>query len=318
MAEDGKIPADAAIGATVADAIEWAAMRFRAANIHFGHGTDNPDDEAAALVFHVAGVTYPANAGDYSKRLDEKQRRQLMALVEARISSRDPAAYLIGEAWFAGLRFFVDNRVLVPRSPIAELIGDRFEPWIDSGSVMRILDLCTGSGCIAIACAVEFPRATVDASDVSADALEVASMNVARHGLEDRVRLVHSDLFENLEGRRYDLIVSNPPYVSKAEMEQLPAEYTREPRLGLEAGTDGLQLARRILDNAREHLTDRGLLVVEVGASQPALEAAYPRVPFTWVEFEYGGEGVFLMSAGELDAFSAEFAVAEEKQQNGR
>src|SRR5210317_1400856 len=131
MAEDGKIPADAAIGATVADAVEWAAMRFRAANIHFGHGTDNPDDEAAALVFHVAGVTYPANAGDYSKRLDEKQRRQLMALVEARISSRDPAAYLIGEAWFAGLRFFVDNRVLVPRSPIAELIGDRFEPWID-------------------------------------------------------------------------------------------------------------------------------------------------------------------------------------------
>ena len=313
MADDENGYTDLAVGTSVADAIAWAALHFRDAGVHFGHGTDNADDEAAALVFHVVGATYPVAGADYARPLDAGQLRRLTEIVEARIASRDPAAYLINEAWFAGLRFYVDNRVLVPRSPIAELIGDRFEPWTDSGSVARVLDLCTGSGCIAIACATAFPEATVDASDVSADALDVAAINVAQHGLEDRVGLVQSDLFENLEGRRYDLIVSNPPYVSQAEMEQLPAEYIREPSLGLEAGKDGLRLARRILDNARQHLTDNGLLVVEVGASQAALEAAYPRVPFTWVEFAHGGEGVFLMSAGELDAFAAEFASAREK-----
>ncbi len=312
MVDSDKGYADLAVGTSVADAIAATARRFRDAGVHFGHGTDNADDEAAALVFHIVGAVYPVAAADYARRLDGGQLQRLAEIVMARITSRDPVAYLINEAWFAGLQFYVDNRVLVPRSPIAELIVERFEPWADSTAVTRILDLCTGSACIAIACASAFPEAAVDASDISPDALEVAAMNVARHALEQRVKLLQSDLFAALEGRRYDLIVSNPPYVSRAEMAELPAEYRREPGLGLEAGDDGLRLVRRILHNARRHLTDNGLLVVEVGASQAALEAAYPRVPFTWVEFEHGGEGVFLMSAGELDVFAAEFASAEE------
>jgi ribosomal protein L3 glutamine methyltransferase len=317
MTGDNDKPARLAADATVADAIEWSAARFDSAGLFFGHGTENSLDEAAALVMHMVGANYPVAARVYREVLDAAQRQRLAEIVDERIATRKPAAYLIREAWFAGLRFYVDERVLVPRSPIAELISDRFEPWCDSGAVRNILDLCTGSGCIGVACAEAFPDAAVDASDVSEDALAVAAINVERFGLADRVELVRSDIFNELEGRRYDLIVSNPPYVSLAEMAKLPPEYVCEPGLGLEAGADGLRLVRRILDNARTHMTDNGLLVVEVGASQTALEAAYPRVPFTWVEFEHGGEGVFVMTSSELDEFRAEIEAGGQRKENG-
>ena len=293
-------------GATAAEAIDWVADRLQRADLYYGHGTDNPHDEAAAIVFFVAGARYPVAADAYDRVLGDSQRDALVDLLGARIESRKPLAYLTHEAWFAGLPFYVDERVLVPRSPIAELIAERFEPWIRAEAVTRILDLCTGSGCIGIACAQAFPAARVDASDISEEALAVAAENVQRFDLGDRVRLVRSDLFAQLEPARYDLIVSNPPYVSAEEMERLPDEYRREPALGLAAGNDGLRMVRPILENARAYLADHGLLVVEVGASQAALEAAYPLVPFTWVEFAHGGEGVFLMTAAELDEFGAE------------
>lgn len=302
----GESPQDPGQPLSIADHIAWGARRLEEGGLCFGHGTDNATDEAAMLVLHAAGVGFDIDARELRRPLSTAQARSVRDLIEARLSSRKPAAYLIGRAWFAGLEFYVDERVLVPRSPIAELIGEHFEPWVDPSAVRRILDLCTGSGCIAIACADAFPEARVDATDISGDALEVARINVDRHGMQERVRLVRADLFDGPVGRDYDLIVSNPPYVDAREMANLPEEYTHEPVLGLAAGADGLRLVRGILDNARRYLADTGCLVVEVGASQPALEAAYPRVPFTWLEFEHGGSGVFLLSAEELDRYEAE------------
>jgi ribosomal protein L3 glutamine methyltransferase len=289
-----------------------------AGGLHFGHGTEDPVAEAAVLVFHVIGARHEEAEQAYATRLDEQQCARLEQLVAERIETRKPAAYLVHEAWFAGLDFFVDERVLVPRSPIAELILDRFRPWLTADTVENVLDLCTGSGCIAVACALAFPEARVDASDVSAEALEVAAINVRRHGLEQRVRLVQSDLFAALTGRRYELIVSNPPYVGAAELASLPREYAHEPALGLAGGADGLQLVLGILDNAREHLQRGGLLVVEVGASQEALEHACPRVPFTWVEFEHGGGGVFVMTAAELERYGPDLRGAARGERHGR
>jgi ribosomal protein L3 glutamine methyltransferase len=215
---------------------------------------------------------------------------------------RVPVAYLLGEAWFAGLRFEVDPAVLIPRSPIAELIEAGFEPWIGGAEPAHILDLCCGSGCIGIAAGLHFPGATVDLADISAAGLAIAHRNVALHGVADRVRVRESDLFSALEGERYDLILCNPPYVDAAEMAALPAEFRHEPRLGLAAGEDGLDLVRRILSDARAHLSENGTLVLEVGASADALEAAYPRLPLLWPDFERGGHGVALIRAADLPA----------------
>lgn len=226
-------------------------------------------------------------------------------LLDERIRTRKPLPYLTNRAWFAGLEFYVDERVLVPRSPLAELVERGFSPWIDPGSIGRVLDLCTGSACIAIACASALPSAHVDATDLSRGALEVAAINRARHGLQERLRLIRSDLFDALQPVLYDVIVSNPPYVGTAEYAALPAEYRHEPAVGLQAGRDGLDLVRGILADAARFLTRRGILVVEVGETAAKLEQAYPQVPFTWLEFYRGGSGVFLLSAAELQQYES-------------
>lgn len=285
---------------TIRDLIRWGASRFAEAGLAFGHGTDNPLDEAVALVLHALYLTPDLPSSYLGSRVTERERGEVFDLLRERIEKRRPAAYLIGEAWFAGLSFYVDERVLIPRSPMAELIEQRFSPWLEADRAERILDLGTGSGCIAVACAHAFPRARIDAVDLSAAALEVAQINVARHGLEARVRLIQSDLFAELGGERYDLIVSNPPYVSAKESADLPQEYRHEPSLALEAGEAGLDVVVRILRHAPAHLTHEGILVVEVGASAPNLLRRFPQVPFVWPELARGGEGVFLLSAEQL------------------
>lgn len=295
------MPGNALPPATVEQLIREGAEAFERAEIWFGHGTDNAFDEAAELVFFGAGLRHEDAAKVYSRELDAATRARIERLFERRIGERVPAAYLTNRMWFAGHEFFVDERVLVPRSPIAELIEARFEPWIDSTRIERVLDIGTGSGCIAIAAALAFPEARVDAADMSSDALAVTKINIERHGVGERVRAVQSDVFSGLQGERYDVIVSNPPYVGDEELAALPEEYAREPNLGLHGGRDGLDIVRRILREARQHLTAEGVLIVEVGNSEDALVAAYPRAPFTWLEFERGGGGVFVLTAEQLE-----------------
>ncbi|CAN5359744.1 50S ribosomal protein L3 N(5)-glutamine methyltransferase [soil metagenome] len=285
---------------TIADFIRWGASRFDEAGLVFAHGTDNALDEAAALVLHALELPPVLSTYRYQARLTADEKRRVLDLLEQRLVERKPSAYLTGRTWFAGHEIFVDERVLIPRSPIAELVEVRFAPWIETGQVRTILDLCTGSGCIAIACAHAFPDAAVDATDRSPEALEVAGRNVEAHGLAERVRLVESDLFEELRGRRYDLIVCNPPYVALEELEDLPAEYRHEPRMGLAAGADGLACIRRILGEAGRHLRAHGVLVLEAGSAAEAVSRAWPRLPFTWLEFRRGGSGVLLLTASEL------------------
>lgn len=285
---------------TIQDFVRWGASRFNAAGLHFGHGTNNAIDEAAHLVLSGLHLEPGLPAGFRDCRLTPAERVVISDLIERRVVERLPAAYLTGRAWFAGLAFAVNQHVLVPRSPIAELIEAGFEPWIDAENIGRVLDLCTGSGCIGIAAAIHLPDADVDLVDISPAALEVARLNVERHGVGDRVRVLESDLFASLAGSRYDVIVSNPPYVSRAEFDTLPAEYHNEPSLGLLGGEDGLDLVARILYEAARYLTDDGILIVEVGNSAPTLEQRLPEVPFTWLEFERGGEGVFLLTREQL------------------
>jgi ribosomal protein L3 glutamine methyltransferase len=280
--------------------IERGARRLRRAGVFFGHGTDNAFDESAALVFHALGLSHDAGAKVYSKRVGRAAQQQADALIARRIEERVPAVYLTGQTWFAGLPFYVDPRVLIPRSPLAELIERQFTPWIDPARVRGVLDIGTGSGCIAIACAMAFPRARVDAVDISEDALEVAQINGRRHRLGRRLRLLKSDHFGALGDATYDIIVANPPYVGDRELRSLPAEYRHEPRIALAAGRAGLDSVRVILRDAGRHLRPRGLLVVEVGNTETAVRRAFRRLPFTWLDFERGGGGVFLLTAEQL------------------
>jgi len=285
---------------TVADAIRWAEEKLALARIYFGHGTDNALDEAAWLVSAAIAVPPAELAKHHRRPIAAAARARLKELVEQRIATRKPAAYLLNEAWFAGLRFYVDERVIVPRSLTGEFIRQGFAPWVDATRVRKILDLCTGSGCMAIACAVAFPSAQVDAADISNDALAVARINVDTHGLGDRVRLLQADLFSNLAGNRYDVIVTNPPYVGRAEMRTLPQEYRHEPRLALESGASGLDAITRILRDAADYLEPEGVLIAEVGNSNTALQKKFPRVPFHWLTTGSGDDSVFLLTAKQL------------------
>ena len=286
----------------VAEYIERISRRFEDAGLCYGHGTDNAPDEAAWLVLSAVGAPLDGSFGDWGRPVAAAQAAEIERLATARIESRQPLAYLLGTAWFAGLEFEVSPSVLVPRSPLAELIRDRFRPWVQPGGERRVLDMCTGSGCIAIATAVSLPAARVDASDISAEALEIARRNVERHGLAERIDLLHSDLFGSLPPRRYDLIVANPPYVPAPSAQCLPAEYRAEPGLGLVSGADGLDAVLSILLDAPRFLGEDGVLICEVGESQERLCAALPRLPFVWLEFEHGGSGVFVLPRAQLDA----------------
>jgi len=280
---------------TVAELIRHGAKAFDRAGLAYGHGTGNAVDEAAALVFHALDLDHQDAESAYGRHPDPADVTRVLDLLAERIERRVPAAYLMGRMWFAGLEFEVDERVIVPRSPFAELTVARFGPWLEPGRVGRVLDIGTGSGCIAVACAFAFPRARVDAVDISADALVVAARNVAKHGVGDRVRLLQGDCFDPVAGERYDLIVANPPYVSDEEMATLPLEYLHEPELALRAGSDGLAVVRRIIAGAPAHLAQDGVLIVEVGDSEARVNEAFPRLPFVWLEFEQGGGGVFLL-----------------------
>jgi len=293
---------------TLRDWVRWGASRFNAAALTFGHGSDNALDEALALVLHAVSLDHDLPEDYLDCRLTGAEREAIEGLFRRRIEERVPAAYLIGRANFAGLEFEVNEQVLVPRSPIAELIEEGFAPWLDADRVRSVLDLCCGSGCIGIACAYAFGEALVDLADISEPALEVAARNIDRHGLDDRVRAVRSDLFEALAGERYDLVVSNPPYVSLDELASLPDEYHHEPPLALEAGEDGMDVVARILANAGDYLSPGGVIVVEVGASAGLLLARYPSVPFLWLDFERGGDGVFLLTAEQVDEYRDLFA----------
>ncbi|MGF1762863.1 50S ribosomal protein L3 N(5)-glutamine methyltransferase [Aliivibrio kagoshimensis] len=293
---------------TLQDMLRWTVSRFNAAGLFYGHGSDNSWDEAVQLVLPTIYLPIDIPAHVRESRLTTSERQRIVERVIRRINERTPTSYLTNKAWFCGLEFFVDERVLVPRSPIGELIEAQFQPWLIEEPI-RIMDLCTGSGCIAIACAYAFPEAEVDAIDISADALEVAEQNIQEHGLDQQVFPIRSDLFRDLPKDKYNLIVSNPPYVDQEDMESLPEEFQHEPELGLAAGTDGLKLVRRILSNAPDYLTDDGILICEVGNSMVHMMDQYPNIPFTWLEFENGGHGVFMLTRAQLVECKEEFAL---------
>lgn len=284
---------------SVRDYLRYASSCFAASPLFYGHGTDNVWDEAVQLVMRSLYLPLENNTVFLDARLTRDERERILERIRKRVDERVPLAYLLGEAWFMGMPFHVDERVLIPRSPIGELIENGFQPWLGEKQVARILDLCTGSGCIGIGAASVFTDAEVVLSDISADALAVAESNIDLHGVGDRVHTVQSDVFEAIEGR-FDVIVSNPPYVDAEDLADMPAEYRHEPELGLAAGDDGLAIAHRIIAGAAAHLTPGGLLIVEVGNSWLALDEACPDLPLTWLDFENGGDGVFVIGEADL------------------
>ncbi len=288
---------------TVKDFIRWGASRFSEANLTFGHAMSSALDEAVYLVLNALHLPVDTPSNYWDGRLTPAEIETVQALLLRRINERKPAAYLTNEGWFAGLSFFVDERVLVPRSPIAELVETQFSPWVEAEATESILDLCTGSGCIGIACAYAFANASVDLADISQDAIDVARINIERHDAQQQVQAICSDLFNHLDKKKYDIIVSNPPYVDVEDMSALTDEFLHEPELGLSSGEDGLDLTLRILYQAADYLTANGILVVEVGNSQYALMQRFPDVPFYWFEFERGGDGVFLLDKHQLEIF---------------
>lgn len=294
---------------TIRDHVRWGVSRFHHEGLFFGHGSDNAWDESRLLVLHALYLPWETPESYLDCRVTDSERNLIVALLQRRIEQRIPAAYLTGHARFAGYDFLIDERVLVPRSPIAELIANRFEPWLERDPA-RILDLCTGSGCIGIACAHTFEQAEVVLADLSADALAVAESNIEAHGLNDRVEARWSDGFEGMPGERFDLIVSNPPYVDAEDMADLPDEYRHEPEMGLTAGADGLDLVRRMLAEAADHLTENGVLVVEVGNSMVHVMAQWPEVDFEWVNFSQGGHGVFVLSAAQCRQYQPLFVAS--------
>jgi ribosomal protein L3 glutamine methyltransferase len=312
------VPERAQKAPTVRALIEQSTRRLARARLHYGHGTDSARDDAAALVLHAMRLRTDAGSAVLARRATQVACERLELLMQRRMRERVPVVYLTQRCWFAGLPFFVDERVLIPRSPIAELIEQRFAPWVQPGRVRRVLDIGTGSGCIAIACARAFPRARVDATDVCEEALAVARINIARHRLGQRVRARSSDFFAALGRARYDIIVSNPPYVGEGELQGLPAEYWHEPRLALAAGRDGLAAVRVILRDAAAHMTEDGVLIVEVGGSERALRRAFPRFPFLWLAFQRGGGGVFLLTRAQLVAQAMPAAQGARTRQHRR
>ena len=295
----------AAIPRTVGEALQYSSETLSGSDVFFGHGTDNAWDESVQLVLSVADLPLDSDDGVLPHPLDSAAFARLEALLRARIDQHTPLPYLLGKAWFAGLEFICDERAIIPRSPLAELIVNEFQPWYSGPAPRRILDLCCGGGCIGLAVAHYFPDVRVDLADIDPAALALARENMQAMGLADRVNIIESDVFSALGEVRYDLILSNPPYVDAQDLAELPAEFRHEPELALGSGPDGLDLTRRILRDSRRFLTDSGLLVVEVGNSWAALEEAYPLVPFTWLEFEHGGHGVFALSARELQDYGA-------------
>lgn len=286
---------------TIRDWLRWGTSRFIEAKLCFGHGCDNAHDEAAWLILHALHLPPDRLEPYLDARLTRHERLAVLELLQQRIARRLPAAYLTHEAWQAGLRFYVDERVLIPRSYFADLLVEGFAPWVeDPEGIDSALDLCTGSGCLAILMAHAFPHARIDAADLSADALEVAKRNIADYSLQERVRLVQGDLFAKLGKRKYDLIVSNPPYVTAQAMRALPPEYRHEPENALAAGDDGLAIVRRILADAPKHLRPHGLLAVEVGHNRDLMEAAFPQLPLTWIDTESGEGKIFLLRREDL------------------
>lgn len=291
---------------TIEDLLKQGCALFEENNLYFGHGTDNSWDEAVFLLSAVLDLPPQADRSLLNQKVSHQQQQQVLALYTQRINQRVPAPYLTQQAWFCSLPFYVDQRVIIPRSPIAELIYNQFRPWCLTAP-NRILDLCTGSGCIGIACAYAFENAQIVLSDISTEALAVAAINIDSHQLEHRVTAVQSDLFGQVsegDDPKFDLIVSNPPYVDAKDLASMPEEYGHEPSLALASGTDGLDITRRLLREAADHLSEQGLLVVEVGNSAVALEQAFPTVSFTWIEFEQGGEGVFVLTREQLAQYS--------------
>lgn len=288
---------------SILDFLRFGLSVANSAPLYYGHGTDNAWDDILTLVLRSLHLPLDLDPMLWQSRLNQYEKDHLCKQLERRIRDRVPVPYLVKEAYFCEMPFYVDERVLIPRSPIAELIRQQFSPWIDAVRVERILDLCTGSGCIAIACAHEFPDAQVDAVDISSDALDVAFINRKQHELEDRLTLIESNCFSNIPFAPYDIIVSNPPYVGFDEMQTLPKEYLHEPPLALEAKQNGLAIVENILQHAHQYLSEHGILVVEVGNSEEALIQAYPHVPFTWLDFEHGGHGVFILTHQQIKKF---------------